>query len=94
MSKKQIHAEAFFDKYIRDDFEKEFDIVTEDDRGYVFYEVKFRKDPIPESAVKKEIEQVQAAGLDCYKYVFISRSGIEQSAAGNTEYISLSALYQ
>lgn len=44
--------------------------------------------------MKKEIEQVQAAGLDCYKYVFISRSGFEQSAAENTEYISLSALYQ
>lgn len=37
----------------------EFDIVTQDDRGYIFYEAKFRKDPVTESIVQNEIRQVE-----------------------------------
>ena len=72
----------------------EFDIVTEDENGYVFYEVKFRKDPIPADTVQKEIEQVKMTGLSCYKYVFISRSKIEADASDNVEFIYLKELYQ
>lgn len=49
-------------KYYYDDpVEKkngEFDIVTQDDLGYIFYESKFRKDPITENMIQNEIRQV------------------------------------
>ena len=64
-------------KYYYDDpIEKrngEFDIVTLDDRGYIFYEAKFRKEPITESVVQNEIRQVEQTGLECYKYGFFSK---------------------
>ena len=67
-------------KYYYDDpIEKrngEFDIVTLDDRGYIFYEAKFRKEPITESVVQNEIRQVEQTGLECYKYGFFSKSGL------------------
>ena len=91
---------AFYDigKYYYDDpvnkRNGEFDIVTKDDDGYVFYEVKFRKDPIPAGIIQKEVEQVKMTGLDCYKYVFISRSGFEECKMDNVEFILLSELYQ
>lgn len=53
----------------------EFDIVTLDDRGYVFYEAKFRKERVTDSMIREEMEQVRNTGLRCYKYGFISRSG-------------------
>ncbi|KIR03544.1 archaeal ATPase, fused to C-terminal DUF234 domain protein [Lachnospiraceae bacterium TWA4] len=55
----------------------EFDIVTEDENGYVFYEVKFRKETISASMVREEIAQVKATGMNCYKYVFISKSPVD-----------------
>lgn len=61
-------------KYYYDDpVEKKngkFDIVTQDDRGYIFYEAKFRKDPVTESMVQNEIRQVTQTGLNYYKYGF------------------------
>lgn len=53
----------------------EFDIVTKDDKGYIFYEAKFRKEPVTDSIIDEEIQQVMAAGLPCYRYGFISKSG-------------------
>ncbi len=72
----------------------EFDIVTEDENGYVFYEVKFRKDPISDSMIKKEIEQVKATGFNCYKYVFISRSGFQGQETEETRFITIQDLYR
>ena len=50
-------------KYFYDNPEKrtngEFDIVTEDESGYVFYEVKFRKKPVSDDMIDEEIEQVK-----------------------------------
>ena len=93
--------EPVFDKigkYYYDDPKKkkngEFDIVTEDERGYVFYEVKFRKGPLSESMIKKEIEQVKETGLDCYKYVFFLRTGDNIRKPENTEFILLQKLYE
>ncbi|MCD7764860.1 MAG: AAA family ATPase [Lachnospiraceae bacterium] len=54
----------------------EFDIVTQDENGYIFYEVKFRKEYIPASVIREEISQVKATGMNCYQYVFISRSPV------------------
>ena len=72
----------------------EFDIVTQDDMGYVFYEVKFKKNPLPVSEMKKEIQQVQQTGMDCYKYVFITRAGMEEGEVDLVEHIPLSELYK
>lgn len=40
----------------------EFDVVTEDEKGYVFYEVKFKNKPITDEIIDKEIKQVEATG--------------------------------
>ena len=72
----------------------EFDIVTEDELGYVFYEVKFRKTPISKSMVEKEIAQVNQTGLKCYKYVFFARAGFEEIAIDNVEKIEINALFE
>ena len=53
----------------------EFDVVTQDERGYVFYDVKFRKKKISKEVIDNEINQVKATGFDCYKYVFFARAG-------------------
>ena len=90
---------AFFNigKYYYDDpvnkKKGEFDIVTEDELGYVFYEVKFKKDQIPIRAVQKEIERVRMTGLKCRKYVFISQSGLAECTLENVTSIPLQALY-
>ena len=85
-------------KYYYDDpIEKrngEFDIVTLDDRGYIFYEAKFRKEPITESVVQNEIRQVEQTGLECYKYGFFSKSGIAWEEEENRILIELKALYK
>ena len=55
----------------------EFDIVTSGENGYVFYEVKFRSEPLSRAKVVEEIAQVKASGLDCRAFGFFSRSGFE-----------------
>lgn len=72
----------------------EFDVVTYDEKGYVFYEVKFRKNPIDDEIIDEEISQVKATGLDCYKYVFISRSGFTANKREMTEFINLEDLFK
>lgn len=84
-------------KYYYDDpVEKKngkFDIVTQDDRGYIFYEAKFWKDPVTESMVQNEIRQVTQTGLNCYKYGFFSRSGFLCDQEENQILIELKELY-
>lgn len=58
----------------------EFDIVTADPSGYVFYEAKFRKSPVTASVIEKEIAEVRATGLAAYRFGFFSRSGYDESA--------------
>ena len=72
----------------------EFDIVTLDDNGYIFYEAKFRKEPISESMVQNEIRQITQTGLECYKYGFFSRSGFLCEQAENRILINLEELYK
>ena len=134
-----MDSDVFYDRYIRDDFEKqyvprqfedicrqylirqnragklsipfdrigkyyydvpqtrtngEFDIVTEDPNGYVFYEAKFRSELLTESMIQQEIEQVRRTGMNCYRYAFISRSGFDAQADEGVELISLEKLYE
>lgn len=56
----------------------EFDIVTENNGKYIFYEAKFRKDPLDEKMIYEEIKQVLSTGFECEKYGFISKSGFGQ----------------
>lgn len=71
----------------------EFDIVTEDELGYVFYEVKFKKKPISDEIINEEIAQVKATGLNCYKYVFFSRSGFNCEKRDNVVLIALEEIF-
>ena len=71
----------------------EFDIVTEDERGYAFYEVKFRKKPVSDEMINEEIKQVKATGLDCYKYVFFSRSGFNCEKRENVALIAIEEIF-
>lgn len=72
----------------------EFDIVTLDARGYIFYEAKFRKEPVTDSMIGEEMEQVRGAGLPCYKFGFFSRSGFRCAKRENTILIELGELYR
>ncbi|MBQ9220355.1 ATP-binding protein [Succinivibrio sp.] len=72
----------------------EFDVVTLDEKGYVFYEVKFRKARISKAIIYKEIEQVKSTELNPYKYVFISRSGFDISPSENLDLIDLADLFE
>lgn len=85
-------------KYYYDDpVEKrngEFDIVTLDDKGYIFYEAKFRKEPVTESVVQNEIRQVKQTGLACYRYGFFSRAGFTCDQEKDCILIELSELYK
>ena len=71
----------------------EFDVVTEDEKGFVFYEVKFKKSPVTDDIIEKEIEQVVATGLNCYQYAFISRSGFQCKKREDVRMITLDQLY-
>ncbi len=71
----------------------EFDIVTEDEKGYTFYEVKFRKKQINDEMIQEEIKQVQDTGLQCYKYVFFSRSGFNSQKYDQVKFIELKELF-
>lgn len=71
----------------------EFDIVTLDDQGYIFYEAKFRKDSVTESMIQNEIRQVKQTGLECYQYGFFSRAGFSCQQEENRILIELDELY-
>ena len=94
-----MDSDIFYKKYIEKDFEEyyvphgEFDIVTEDESGYVFYEVKFRKKPVSDDMIDEEIEQVKATGIDCYKYVFFSRSGFRCEKRDDVVLIALEEIF-
>lgn len=72
----------------------EFDVVTLDKKGYVFYEVKFRKRKISREVIEDEIRQVKETGLDCYKYVFFSRAGCVEVDTDEIGHIELGQLYR
>ena len=71
----------------------EFDVVTKDDRGYAFYEAKFRNAPITASMIEQEIRQVNDTGLYCYQYGFFSKSGYEEFTRPDVSKYTLDDLY-
>lgn len=85
-------------KYYYDDPERrqngEFDVVTQDPNGYIFYEAKFRTTPVTQRMIEEEIAQVERTGLSCYKYGFFSRSGFSAEPSDTTVLIPLDELYR
>ena len=67
--------------------------MTEDPLGYIFYESKFRREPLSLAMIHEEIKQVQATGLNCYKYGFFSRSGFQCEPTDHMIFIHLDDLY-
>ena len=67
--------------------------MTKDAKGYIFYEAKFRREPVTEEMIRTEIAQVEKAGFQCYKYGFFSRSGFQAKQAAHLILITLEVLY-
>ena len=72
----------------------EFDIVTHDDSGYIFYEVKFINGKLSENDILKEIDQVKETGLNAYKYVFFTKKKNNNHKINNVEFITLDELFK
>lgn len=72
----------------------EFDIVTLDEKGYIFYEAKFTDKPVDEITVIEEIEQVNKTDLKSYRYGFFSKSGFNCEKKDDRILITLSELYK
>ncbi len=71
----------------------EFDVVSLDSGGYIFYEAKFRKKPIDDATIEEEIKQVDMTGLDCYKYVFIGKEMKTKAKRDDVKFINLDEFY-
>ena len=71
----------------------EFDVVTLDEKGYAFYEAKFRKKKTSKEVIETEINQVKATGLSCYKYAFFSGAGFTVKETEEIKLIKLDQLF-
>ena len=71
----------------------EFDVVTLDDKGYVFYEVKFRKKKTSKEVIETEISRVKATGLNCYRYVFFAGAGFTEKETEEIKFIELKQMF-
>lgn len=72
----------------------EFDIVTHDENGYIFYEVKFINGYLDKNDILKEINQVKETGFEPYKYVFFAKNNNDNFELENVEFVTLDNLYQ
>lgn len=84
-------------KYYYDDpvnkMNGEFDVVTQDEKGYIFYECKYKNSKVTQDVVDKEIEQVKNVNMTCYKYGFFSKSGFDLKDDSNLILYTLDDLY-
>lgn len=55
----------------------QFDIVTEDLNGLIFYECKYTSEKVGMDVISEEKEQLSKAGLTYYKLGFFSKSGFQ-----------------
>ena len=75
----------------------EFDVVTENDNSYIFYEAKFRDGKLDTNLIWNEIQKVNKTGLVCSKYGFFSKSGykkIDQSHMNQLILFTLEDVYR
>lgn len=71
-----------------------FDVVTHDDKGYIFYEAKFQQTPITDAMIETEIRQVRQTGMDCYRYGFFSCAGYEVTSRPDVILYTLDDLFE
>ena len=71
----------------------QFDLVTLDENGYIFYEVKYTKDPIDSKVINEEINQLSKLGISYYKLGFISKTGFKITTKNDYILISLEDIY-
>ena len=55
----------------------QFDVVTYDKKGYIFYEVKYTKIKVDEKVIDDEIRQLSQINLNYYNLGFISKKGFD-----------------
>ena len=72
----------------------EFDVVTEDEKGYCSYECKYRKNPVDMTTVHEEEYQISSLGLPFNRLGFFSRSGFDGIDPGQYSLISLDDIYR
>ena len=84
-------------KYYYDDpvnkMNGEFDVVTQDENGYIFYECKYKNSKVPQAVVDQEIKQVKNVNMSCYKYGFFSKSGFDLTDDSTIILYTLDDLY-
>lgn len=106
--RKIMDPSIFYEKYIREDFEsfyvlhyfeeicKQY-LIRKNRAGEispVIEKIEFRKETISTATVREEIEQVKATGMNCYKYVFVSKSPVDLEGIEETvEVIRLTNLW-
>ncbi len=79
--------------YYHDDAKKklnrEFDVVSLDERGYISYECKYTSAPLGRKEIEEEIEQSSNLDIGFYKLGFISKSGFKKDVDKN-KYVCIS----
>lgn len=71
----------------------QFDVVTYDTMGYVFYEVKYTNSKINDNVVAKEILKISFLGLNYRKLGFVSKNGFDVTEKDKYILISLDEIY-
>ena len=70
----------------------QFDLVTLDQHGYIFYEVKYINDKVNQKIINEEIEQLSKIDIKYYKLGFISKNGFDK-INGEYNLITLDQIY-
>ena len=55
----------------------QFDVVTKDKNGYIFFEAKYQNKAINDSIINEEIKQLKQLNIDYYNLGFASKSGFD-----------------
>lgn len=71
----------------------QFDIVTIDKIGNIFYEVKYQNKPLNDSTIEEEIKQLNNLNLSYYNLGFVSKSGFNLKNLTNYILIDLKEIY-
>lgn len=72
----------------------QFDVIGKNEKGYVFFECKFTKDPIDDIVIKEELSQVAETNLDVVQYGFVSKNGFKLKGEYPYLFITLQDLYR
>ena len=71
----------------------QFDVVTLDKNGYIFYEVKYSKNKVNQSIVNEEISQLNRLNISFYNLGFVSKSGFDLNDKKEYKLITLEDIY-